>query len=76
MVSDIAEGTGSEDGVGQGMERHIGIAVAQQPLFVGDADAAEYQGSPGSEAVYVESVAYAVHNAVVCRVIICGRRGS
>lgn len=57
VVADVAEGGGAEKGIGEGVEGHVGIAVAEQAFFVGDFYAAHYEFTAFHEAVHVEAVA-------------------
>ena len=43
MIADIAHVGGTQQGIADGMDEHISIAVAQQAQFMVDADAAQPQ---------------------------------
>ena len=45
MVTDVAQGGGTQQGVAQGMDGHVGIAVSQQAAFPRNVHAAQPQGS-------------------------------
>ena len=53
----VAEGQGAEEGVGQGMDGHVGVAVAQQATVMGYVYAADHAAAALNEPVYVETAA-------------------
>ena len=53
MHTDIALGDGAEQRVGQRMQAHIGIAMADQLLGMRDADAAQDHRIAGAEGMHV-----------------------
>ena len=55
----VAHGRRAENGVGKGMEGHVGVAVPEQAEFEGYVDTAYHTAPPLNEAVDVEAVAYA-----------------
>ena len=57
-VADVAEGGGAEQGVAEGVEGHVGIAMAQQATVMGNVYSADDAPASGDEAVYVVSAAY------------------
>ena len=59
MTADDAEGGGDEQRVGQCMESHVGVAVAEQSSRVGDVDSADYAAAVFNEAVDIEAEAHA-----------------
>lgn len=61
MVSDVAEGCGAEEGVGEGVECDVGVAVAVKALRVVYFDSADDEFAVGGEFVDIESVSYSEH---------------
>jgi ABC-2 type transport system ATP-binding protein len=59
--ADIPQRRRSEQGIGDRVEEHVGVAVADGGLVVGDSDAAEHQAGAWFEAVGVVAEADAVH---------------
>ena len=55
MAADITLGEGAVNRVAQGMDAHIGIGVAGEPLIMGDLDATEKQGPACFQRVHVET---------------------
>ena len=47
VLSDVAEGGGTEDGVADGMEEYVGVGMAEEPFGVRDLDAAEPKRTVG-----------------------------
>ena len=68
----VAHGERTENGVGKRVERHVGVAVAEEAACVGDVHAADDAAPAFDKAVHVESVSY----AYVCYVhrVICVRK--
>lgn len=58
MQAYVAERGSTQQGVAQGMESHVGIAVAEQALAVRYVDAAYYAAPSFRETVYVKTVSY------------------
>ncbi len=56
MLSYIAHGGGPEQGVAEGMQGHIGVAVTQESALVGYLNATYYTLAPLGEAVHVKAV--------------------
>ncbi len=54
-LADVAQGGRAQDGVGHGVQQHVGVAVPDEPAVVGDIDAAQPQWAAGSEPVRVVS---------------------
>ncbi len=57
MVADVAQGGSAEEGIAEGMDSHVGIAVAKQPEGMVNLHAANPQFAVGHEAVHVKSEA-------------------
>ena len=57
MRADIALGQRAVDGIGDGMEPHIGIGMALQAPLMGQGHAAEHHVIAGPEAVHVVAIA-------------------
>src|SRR5215207_8069585 len=53
VLADVTERRRAEDGVGDGVEQHIGVRMPFQPPIVRDLDAAEDQAAPGRKAMSV-----------------------
>jgi hypothetical protein len=47
VLSYVAEGGGAEDGVADGMEKYVGVGMAEEPFGVRDLDAAEPKRTVG-----------------------------
>ena len=47
VLSYVAEGGGTEDGVADGMEEYVGVGMAEEPFGVRDLDAAEPKRTVG-----------------------------
>ncbi|MPN08774.1 hypothetical protein SDC9_156059 [bioreactor metagenome] len=45
MAADIPQGSGAQQGICDGVQKHIGIGVAGQTQFKGDVDSADDQGA-------------------------------
>ena len=60
MGSLVAQVGGAEEGVHQGVDQNIAVAMAGQPAVVGDRRAAQHQGAPGGQGVGVDADADAV----------------
>src|SRR5579884_134413 len=65
MHSDIAQGGGAQQGVGDGVRENIGVGVALQPELAGDYDAAQDERPAGRDAVHIpaEASAQLAHEA-------------
>ncbi len=55
QFADVTQASGAEEGVGDGMEEDIGIAVTQRHLLMGDRHAPEHEPVAGPEAVRIVS---------------------
>lgn len=55
MGSLVAQPGGAEEGVHQGVDQNIAIAVTGQSAVVGDRRAAQHQGAPGGQGVGVDA---------------------
>ena len=64
QLSDVAERGRSEEGIGDRVEEHVGIAVAEGLPVVGDRDAPDDEALAGAEAVRVVSEADPIHAPV------------
>src|SRR5262249_5403813 len=53
MHTDIAEGGGAENGIGDGVGEDVGVGVSGESEFAGDGDAAENERAAGLDAVHV-----------------------
>ena len=58
VFADVAQGCCAEQGVADGVQQYIGVAVAYEPVGVGDEDAAYYERQSFAEGVNVVSGAY------------------
>ena len=45
MLADVAQGRGAQEGVGDGVQHHVGVGVAEQAAGVVDPHAAQDQGA-------------------------------
>jgi hypothetical protein len=62
-MPDVAEGEGAEDGVAEGVDGDVAVGMGYEALVGGNLHPAEPHRKPGSEGVYVVSVAdFEVHN--------------
>lgn len=59
MVADVAQCGGTEQGVADGVDEDVGIAMAKQTMRVGDEDASEPQFAPFNELVDIVAEACA-----------------
>ena len=59
MVTDVAHVGGAQNGIADGMDEHIGVAVSQQAEGVGHTDAAQPQVAVRNQLVDVVAHAYA-----------------
>ena len=55
----------AEQGVTDGMQQHVSIGVSVQPLFVGNLDPADDAAAAFHQLVYVESLSYPDHVALL-----------
>ena len=55
MVADVAEGGGAEEGVTEGVEGYVGVAVAEEALVMGYVDAADDTAAAVGETVDVKA---------------------
>ena len=62
MVADVTQRGGTQQGIAQGMDGNVGVAVAQQASLPFNLDAAQPQGSTLDQAVYVKSHSDAEHS--------------
>ena len=62
MVTDVAQGGGTQQSVAQGMDGHVGVAMAQQPLLPGDIHSSEPQFTALDKPMDVKSIAHAHHH--------------
>ena len=53
MLADIAQGSGSEQSIDNGMDHDIGVGVTGETAFKGDGDASQDERAIGGEGVYV-----------------------
>jgi hypothetical protein len=51
--ADVAQGGGTQEGVGDGVQQCVGIGVAEQAFAVGNGNAAQNQGATFNEPVDV-----------------------
>lgn len=51
MAADVAQGGCTEQGIANGMYENVGVTVAEEPVGVGNGDAAEREGAVGNKAV-------------------------
>lgn len=58
VPADVTEGGGAEEGVAEGVDGDVGVAVAQKSAAVRDINTADDARTPFNEAVNVETVAY------------------
>ncbi len=66
MSADIAEAGGPEQRIGDRMEQHVGIGMAEQPALEGDLHAADDELAPRHEGMDVETLADAHHACLLC----------
>lgn len=55
QLADVGESGRSEQRIGHRMKNDVGVAMSDEPLFVRDFDAAEYQSASRFEAVNIVS---------------------
>ena len=55
MLADVVEAGGAKDGIGDGVEDDVGVAVPGKPAAVGHRDTAEHHGSFAGEGVDVKA---------------------
>lgn len=48
MAADVAQGGCTEQGIANGMYEDVGVTVAEEPVGVGNGDAAEREGRLGT----------------------------
>lgn len=60
-LADVAEPSRAEEGVGDRVQEHVGVAVADGPAVVRDGDPAEHEAVTGAEPVRVVAKTDAVH---------------
>ena len=58
MIADIAQAGGTQQGITDGMEQHVRIAVAQRALVVGDFNAANHQVPSFNQLMKINAVTY------------------
>ena len=65
--ADIAQGGGTEQGIGDGVQQGVGVGVAEQAFFKGDGYAAENERAAGHELVDVVALSDAEgHGSCLC----------
>src|SRR5579859_1550487 len=58
VAADVAQRRCAEQGIDDGVNQHVSVGMPRQPARVGDGDAADHQGAPFGEAMYVVADAY------------------
>jgi len=67
MVTDIARTKGTEHGIGQGVDQHIGVGMAFKALVVRQFDASQEKFATCNERMNIITNAYAIHkNRLAC----------
>ena len=56
MQPDVAQRGGAQQCVAEGVDHHVAVRVGDAPLVVFDPDAAQHEGQPFGQCVYVVSV--------------------
>ena len=64
VVSDVAQGGGTQQGIAQGVDGNVGIAVSQQSALPRNIDTTQPQGPALDQAVNVKSHSHAHHHSV------------
>lgn len=74
MLAYVAFREGSVNGVGDGVQAHIGVGMALQPASMRDDDAAKHHMVAGAEPVHIKAVASSyIHIARLFVLIICSQ---
>ncbi len=55
QLADVAQAGGPQQGIGHGVQQHVGVAVANGRAIVGDIDAAQSQRSTGRQPMRIVS---------------------
>ena len=66
MITNVAQVGSTEQGVAQGVNRHIGIAVTQQPQLVVNLHTANPQFAVGHQTVHIKAHSYSCHVVYIC----------
>ena len=58
MPTNVAKARRAEQGVGNGVQQHVGVGVAIQAFLEGDGDAADNELAPDHQRVHVKALTY------------------
>ena len=59
VLADVSQRQRAQDGVGDGMQQHVGIGMTRQAPGMGNGHATQYQRTSGHQSMNVEPIANA-----------------